>query len=81
MLEAVELTRLIVNKTVVPERRGRGRKGYGRRPAKAPRLRSIEGNSQRQVTRDTQEKNRGIAIALGLDSMPDRTTMPLVSSM
>jgi len=28
MLEVVELTRLIVNKIVVPERRGRGRKGY-----------------------------------------------------
>jgi len=28
MLEVVELTRLIVNKTVVQERRGRGRKGY-----------------------------------------------------
>ena len=33
MQEAVELARLIVNKTVVPERRGKGRKGYGRLPA------------------------------------------------
>jgi hypothetical protein len=30
MQEAVELARLTVNKTIVPERKGRGRKGYGR---------------------------------------------------
>ncbi len=33
MQEAVELARLIVNKTIVQERRGKGRKGYGRQPA------------------------------------------------
>jgi hypothetical protein len=30
MQEAVELARLAVNKTIVPERKGRGRKGYDR---------------------------------------------------
>lgn len=48
MQEAVELAGLVVNKTIVPERKGNGRKGYGCQPAVRPRvyaqLKGIFGN-------------------------------------
>lgn len=76
MLEAVELTRLIVNKTVVPERRGRGRKGYGRRPAvRLLVYAQLKGIHKDKSLEEYLRENRGIAIALGLDGIPDRTTI------
>lgn len=76
MLDASELVRLVVNKMVVPEKREGGRKGYGRCPA----VRLLVYAQLKGIHRDKNlekylEKNRGIAIALGLDGVPDRTTI------
>lgn len=76
MLKASELTRLVVNKTVVPERRGRGRKGYGRRPA----VRLLVYAQLKGIHQDTRlvkhlEKNPEVAESLGLNGIPDRTTI------
>jgi len=76
MQEAVELARLVVNKTIVPERRGRGRKGYGRLPA----ARLLVYAQLKGIHRDKQlvkhlKKNPGVAKALGLKGIPNRTTI------
>lgn len=75
MLEAVELTRLIVNKTVVPERRERGRRGYGRRPAVrllvyAQQKGIHEDKSLEKYLRENRHCN-----SPRLDGIPDRTTI------
>lgn len=76
MQEAVELARLAINKTIVPERSGRGRRGYGRRPAVRlfvyAQLRGIHGD---EPLEKHLKRNRGIARALGLKGIPDRTTI------
>jgi hypothetical protein len=76
MQEAVELARLVVNKTTVSERKGRGRKGYGRLPAVRlfvyARLRGIHKD---EPLEKRLKKNPGIAKALGLKGVPDRTTI------
>lgn len=76
MLKAPELTRLVVNKTVVPEREGRGRRGYGRRPA----VRLLVYAQLKGIHRDKRlvkhlEENPKVADTLGLDGIPDRTTI------
>ncbi|KXB02673.1 hypothetical protein AKJ43_01095 [candidate division MSBL1 archaeon SCGC-AAA261D19] len=76
MLEATELTRLVVNKTVVPERRGRGRRGYGRRPA----VRLLVYAQLKGIHRDARlvkhlQENPEVAGLLGLNGIPDRTTI------
>lgn len=77
MQEAVELARLIVNKTIVQERRGKGRKGYGRQPAVRvlvyAQLKGILGNEPLEMH---LRQNPGVARALGIeDGIPDRTTI------
>ncbi|KXA91856.1 hypothetical protein AKJ63_00695 [candidate division MSBL1 archaeon SCGC-AAA259D18] len=76
MLEATELTRVVVNKSVVPERRGRGRRGYGRRPA----VRLLVYAQLKGIHRDARlvkhlRKNPEVAESLGLNGIPDRTTI------
>jgi len=76
MQEAVELARLVVNKTIVSEREGRGRKGYGRLPA--VRLfvyAQLRGIHKDEPLEKHLKKNPGIAKALGLKGVPDRTTI------
>ena len=75
-MQAVELTRLVVNKTIVQEHGGRGRKGYGRQPA----ARLLVYAQLKGIHRDKQlvkhlRKNPGVAKALGLKGIPDRTTI------
>jgi len=75
-MQAVKLARLVVNKTIVQERRGRGRKGYGRQPA----ARLLVYAQLKGIHRDKQlvkhlRKNPGVAKALGLKGIPDRTTI------
>lgn len=72
----IELARLAVNKTIVPERKGRGRRGYGRRPA----VRLFVYAQLKGIYKDKQlemhlKKNPGVARALGLKGVPDRTTI------
>lgn len=74
--KAVELARLAVNKTIVQERKGRGRKGYGRLAA----LRLLVYALLVGIRNDKPlvkhlRKNRGIAKALGLKGIPNRTTI------
>lgn len=76
MLDAPELVRLVVNKSMVSGKRGRGRKGYGRCPA----VQLLVYAQLRGIHRDKNQekylkKNRGITIALGLGGVPDRTTI------
>lgn len=75
-MQAVELARLVVNKTIVQERKGRGRKGYGCRPAVRvlvyAQLKGIMGNEPLETH---LRRNPGISKALGLDGIPDRTTI------
>ncbi|MDI6883525.1 MAG: transposase, partial [Hadesarchaea archaeon] len=76
MSNPVELARLVVNKTIVQEREGRGRKGYGRQPAARllvyAELKGIHGNEPLETH---LRRNPGVAKALGLDGIPDRTTI------
>lgn len=72
----IELARLIVNKTIVPERKGRGRRGYGCRPA----VRLFVYAQLKGIYKDEQlerhlKKNPGVARAIGLKGVPDRTTI------
>lgn len=74
--DPIELARLAVNKTIVPERKGRGRKGYGRRPA--VRLfvyAQLKGIHKDEPLENHLRENQGVARALGLKGIPDRTTM------
>ena len=76
MSNPVELARLVVNKTIVQERKGRGRKGYGRQPA----ARLLVYAQLKGIHRDNQlvehlRRNPGVARALGLDGIPNRTTI------
>lgn len=77
MQQAVELARLVVNKTIVPERTGRGRRGYARRLAvKLFVFAQLVGIHKDKSLEKFLRENRGIAIALGFrDSIPDRTTI------
>ena len=76
MSNPVELARLVVNKTIVQERKGRGRKGYGRLPAARllvyAQLKGI--HKDKRLVKYLQ-KNPGVAKALGLKSIPNRTTI------
>jgi len=73
--EAVELARLVVNKTIVPECKRRGRKGYGRLPAlKLLVYALLVGIDKDETLEKHLERNRGVAKALGFKrSIPDRT--------
>lgn len=75
-LEPIEAIGLAINKTIVPERKGKGRKGYGRRPAVKllvyAQLKSIHKD---EVLEKHLRKNQKIAKGLGLDGIPDRTTI------
>jgi len=76
MQEAVELARLAINKTIVPERKGRGRRGYGRRPA--VRLfvyAQLKGIHKDEPLEKHLRDNLGVARGLGLKGIPDRTTI------
>jgi len=75
--QAVELARLAVNKTIVPERTGRGRRGYGRRLAvKLFVFAQLVGIHKDKSLEKFLRENRGIAMALGFrDGIPDRTTI------
>jgi IS5 family transposase len=77
MREAVELARLAVNKTIVPERKGRGRRGYGRRPAvRVLVYAQLKGIHKDEVLEEHLRKNQGVPKALGIkDGIPDRTTI------
>ncbi len=75
-MQAVELARLVVNKTIVQERKGRGRKGYGRQPA----VRLLVYAQLVGIHKDKRlvkhlRKNPGVAKALGLKGIPNRTTI------
>ncbi|MDI6820318.1 MAG: transposase, partial [Candidatus Hodarchaeaceae archaeon] len=75
-MQAVELARLVVNKTIVEERRGRGRKGYGRLPAARLLVYAqLKGIHKDEPLEKHLRKNRGVAKALGLKGIPDRTTI------
>ena len=72
----IELVRLAVNKTIVPERKGRGRRGYGRRPAvRLFVFAQLVGIHKDEPLERYLRKNRGVAKALGLRGIPDRTTI------
>ena len=74
--DPIELARLAVNKTIVPERKGRSRRGYGRRPA--VRLfvyAQLKGIHKDEPLEKHLRKNPGVAKALGLKGVPDRTTI------
>lgn len=76
MQEAVELARLVVNKTIVPERKGRSRKGYGRRPAiRLLVYAQLKGIHKDEPLEKHLRENPGISRALGLKGIPDRTTI------
>ena len=76
MQEAIELARLAVNKTIVPERKGRGRRGYGRQPAvRLFVFAQLVGIHKDEPLEGYLQKNQGIARALGLKGIPDRTTI------
>jgi len=76
-MEACEVIRLFVNKTVVPaEPKRRGNPGYGRLKA----LRVLVYSRLKGLENDTRivehlEKHRWAVRALGLPSVPDRTTV------
>jgi hypothetical protein len=76
-MEACEVVRLLVNKAIVPaEPKRRGNPGYG--PVKAlrilvyARLKGLD-NDTRVV--EHLKKNKWIAKTLGLEAVPDRTTV------
>ena len=74
MSNPVELVRLVVNKTIVQERKGRGRKGYGHQPA----ARLLVYAQLKGIHRDKWlvkhlRKNPGVAKTLGLKGSPNRT--------
>ena len=77
MLDPVELARLAVNKTIVPERKGRGRKGYGHLAALRLLVYALLiGIDKDKPLEKYLRKNRGVAKALGFKrSIPDRTTI------
>jgi len=76
MQEAVELVRLVVNKTIVPERKGRGRRGYGRLPAvRLLAYAQLKGIHTDEGLEKHLRGNQGVARALGLKGIPDRTTI------
>jgi len=77
MQEAVELARLAVNKTIVSERKGRGRKGYGRLAALRLLVYALLVGIDKDETLERHlRRNRGVAKALGFKrSIPDRTTI------
>ena len=77
MQEAVELARLAVNKTIVPERKGRGRKGYGRLAALRLLVYALlVGIDKDETLEKYLRRNQGVAKALGFkQSTPDRTTI------
>ncbi|MGF3523297.1 MAG: transposase [Candidatus Bathyarchaeia archaeon] len=75
-MDACEVVRLIVNKTVVSEPKRRGNPGYGRlkaiRVLVYARLKGLE-NDTRIV--EHLKKHKDAAKTLGLQSVPDRTTV------
>jgi len=74
--KAAELVRVIVNRTIVQERKGRGRRGYGR--LLAVRLlvfAQLVGIHKDEVLERYLRENRGIARILGFKEIPDRTTI------
>jgi len=75
--KAVELARLAVNKTIVSERKGRGRKGYGRLAALRLLVYAmLVGIDKDETLEKHLRRNRGVAKALGFKrSIPDRTTI------
>lgn len=77
MKEAAELARLAVNKTIVSERKGRGRRGYGRLAALRLLVYALLVGIDRDETLEKHlRRNRGIAKALGFRrGIPDRTTI------
>ena len=77
MKEAVELAKLAVNKTIVSERKGRGRKGYGRLAALRLLVYAmLVGIDKDEPLEKHLRKHRGVAKALGFRrSIPDRTTI------
>lgn len=77
MKKAVELARLAVNKTIVPERKGRGRKGYGRLAALRLLVYALLVGIDKDETLEKHlGRNRGVARALGFKrGIPDRTTI------
>jgi len=76
-MEACDIVRLFVNKVVVPaEPKRRGSPGYGRVKA----LRGLVYSRLKGLENDTRivehlERYRRVARALGLLSVPDRTTV------
>jgi len=75
--EAVELAGLAVNKTIVSERKGRGRKGHGRLAAlRLLAYALLVGIDKDKPLEKRLGRNRGVAKALGFKrSTPDRTTI------
>jgi transposase len=75
-MEACEVVRLFVNKAIVPEPKRRGNPGYGQLKALRvlvyARLKGLE-NDTRIV--EHLKKNRHAVRTLGLDTVPDRTTV------
>lgn len=64
MLDPVELARPAVNKTIVPERKGRGRKGYGRLAALRLLVYALlVGIDKDEPLEKYLRKNRGVARA------------------
>jgi hypothetical protein len=76
-MEACEVVRLFVNKAIVPAQpKRRGNPGYGRVKA----LRVLVYARFRKLDNDTRliehlKKNPFVARTLGLESLPDRTTV------
>ena len=77
MKEAVELAGLAVNKTIVSERKGRGRKGHGRLAAlRLLAYALLVGIDKDKPLEKRLGRNRGVAKAPGFKrSTPDRTTI------
>ena len=74
--DPIEAIRLAVNQTIVPEREGRGRRGYGRRPAvKLLVYAQLKGIHKDETLEKHLKKNPKIAKGLELKGVPDRTTI------
>lgn len=75
-LNPIEATRLAINQTIVPEREGRGRKGYGRLAAvRVLVYAQLKGIHKDQVLERHLKENPRIRKGLGPKSVPDRTTI------
>ena len=75
-VDQTEAIGLVVNKTIVSEREGKGRRGYGRRPAvKLLVYAQLKGIHKDETLEKHLRNNPKIRKGLGLKGVPDRTTI------